>query len=220
MPAPEPSLAPPPVNEDACYHCCRPEPTIYKSAAPTGAVDALPRRRPSRQLPVFRITTMGTKYDWLEPATKGPATGGTGTGFAVEGAFTPPKASAFYIITAYHVVAHAIKVHVHVNGESAKGVVVCCNPDLDVALVRVETGLPADIQPYPVGDSDQIGIKDPVEACGFALGKPHPQITTGMVSGRTAMHLQTSAPINPGNSGGPLLNAAQEVIGIVVSGYL
>jgi len=53
--------------------------------------------------------------------------------------------------------------------------------------------------------------------CGFALGLPHLQITTGVVSG---LHLQTSASINPGNSGGPLLNKDGQVIGIVVSGYL
>jgi S1-C subfamily serine protease len=191
-----------------CSHCCRPEPTAYK-APPTSAMD----------LPVFRITVMGTKYNWLEPAIKGRSTGGTGTGFAVHTPFVAPGPDAFHIITAYHVVAHAVGVHVHVKGKSAKGVVVCCNPDLDVALVRVEAKMPAQTKAYHVANSDEIDIKDAVEACGFALGKSHLQITTGVVSGRTALHLQTSAPINPGNSGGPLLNDNGHVIGIVVSGY-
>ena len=68
-----------------------------------------------------------------------------------------------------------------------------------------------------LGDSDALGVGDPVIAVGNALDLGI-SVTTGIVSaidrdvpeenGNTLLGaLQTDAAINPGNSGGPLVNA-------------
>jgi serine protease Do len=98
-------------------------------------------------------------------------------------------------------------------------------PERDLALLRVR---PEGLEiirrelgaiPYLLlGDSDLVLRSDEVLALGYPLGQQMLKSTTGVVSGREQMRvqtfIQTTAPINPGNSGGPLVNAAGEVIGI------
>jgi len=104
------------------------------------------------------------------------------------------------------------------DGSVLEAKVVYVDPDLDIALAKVEgKGLPrltlADAVTVQQGES-VIAIGNPGDAMKFS-------ITKGIVSGvgpfpaaGPGTWIQTDAPINPGNSGGPLLNAKGEVIGI------
>jgi serine protease Do len=103
-------------------------------------------------------------------------------------------------------------------GQKLEAKVVYIDPDVDIALLKVEgTGFPH-LQLVDVSNVHQgqtvIAIGNP------GLGMPF-SVTKGIVSavgvspqGIQGTWIQTDAAINPGNSGGPLLNAYGEVIGI------
>jgi 2-alkenal reductase len=101
--------------------------------------------------------------------------------------------------------------------------------DSDIAVLKVDAP-PEELQPLPLGDSDQIQVGQTVVAIGNPL-RNLSTMTMGIISalGRTleSLHeapgggvftsgelIQTDAAINPGNSGGPLLNLNGEVIGV------
>ena len=102
------------------------------------------------------------------------------------------------------------------------------DPTLDMAILNV-SGL--DLEPLPLGDSDQLRVGQMAIAIGTALGEFRNTVTTGVVSGigRSIMAggvgfsesldnvIQTDAALNPGNSGGPLLNSLGQVIGVSVA---
>jgi S1-C subfamily serine protease len=152
-------------------------------------------------------------FGFGESAEQGIA---TGSGFVIN--------SDGLILTNWHVVENAVKVTV--SFEHAKTVnaqVVGKDPSQDLALLKIPTeGLT--LHPLKLGDSSAAEVGEPV----FAIGNPFNQrdtLTTGIISALQRKIeapngfaienvLQTDAPINPGNSGGPLLNAADEVIGI------
>lgn len=108
------------------------------------------------------------------------------------------------------------------SGEQLEAKVVHIDPDLDIALAKVET-------PSGKFDSPHLTLTD---ATGvhqgenvLAIGNPGDamlfSVTKGIVSAvgkfpeaGPGTWIQTDTPINPGNSGGPLLNARGEVIGI------
>jgi S1-C subfamily serine protease len=101
------------------------------------------------------------------------------------------------------------------------------DPENDLAILKVSGD---NLQPLPLGDSDNLKLGQFVIAIGNALGEFPNSVTTGVVSGlgravvagdpfggyqqRLDNLIQTDAAINPGNSGGPLLNSAGQVIGI------
>ncbi len=97
------------------------------------------------------------------------------------------------------------------------------DPNADVALIKVDPdGL--DLEPLPLGDSDEVKVGEPVAAIGSPFGQEQ-SLSVGIISAtdraiqsltqfRIDGALQTDASINPGNSGGPLLAADGEVIGI------
>ncbi|MGC2403150.1 MAG: trypsin-like peptidase domain-containing protein [Acidobacteriaceae bacterium] len=142
-----------------------------------------------------------------------------GSGFIVD-----PKG---YIITNNHVVEKADKIFVKLStdpeafqGRPAK--VVGVDKDTDLAVIKITTteSLPT----VKLGNSDSNQVGDWVIAIGspFALTQT---VTAGIVSAknRTVDHsaagqfqhfIQTDAAINPGNSGGPLVNMADQVIGV------
>lgn len=130
-----------------------------------------------------------------------------------------------HIVTNYHVVENASDVEVvFADGKSVEAEVLGTDPDADLAVVKVD--LPAsDLNPLPLGDSDELQVGQ----LAIALGNPFGQeftMTTGIISavGRTIRSgnspfsipevIQTDAAINPGNSGGPLLTRRGEVVGI------
>jgi len=103
------------------------------------------------------------------------------------------------------------------EGSSLEANVIYADPNLDLALVKVEgAGLPhlslADISSVHPGQT-VIAIGNPGD------GLPN-TVTKGIVSAvgklasETGTWVQTDAALNPGNSGGPLLNTYGEVVGI------
>jgi S1-C subfamily serine protease len=138
------------------------------------------------------------------------------------------------IVTNNHVVQGADTVTVVVPGHGSRTAsVIGTDPSADVAVLKVAglSGLPT----VQFGDSSTAIVGDPVVAIGNALGLGGaPTVTQGIISatGRTITAsdetganpetlrglLQTDAPIAPGNSGGPLVDAADQVIGMDTAG--
>ena len=129
-----------------------------------------------------------------------------------------------YIITNNHVVDEAGKVTVtFLDGESYTAKIIGTDPDLDLAVLKVEVGATY-LQPIPMGDSSQLKVGEQITAIGNPFGLSG-SMTSGIISqmGRLLPQdsgysipdvIQTDAAINPGNSGGPLLNMNGEVVGI------
>jgi serine protease Do len=104
------------------------------------------------------------------------------------------------------------------TGQKVEAKVVYIDPDMDIALVKVEgTGF----QHLTLTDINNVRQGQTVVAIGNpGLGMPF-SVTKGIVSavGGSAAEthgtwIQTDAAINPGNSGGPLLNSYGEVVGM------
>jgi serine protease Do len=137
---------------------------------------------------------------------------GTGTGFIVD--------SRGLILTNQHVVDAAERVMVKLSdGRSFRATVVGADADLDLAVLKVDAGVP--LPELPLGNSDELRVGEWVCAIGNPYAYEH-TVTVGVVSfvGRKLFdqsldqYIQTDAAISFGNSGGPLLNTAGEVVGI------
>jgi serine protease Do len=142
-----------------------------------------------------------------------------GSGFIVD-----PRG---YIITNNHVVEKADKIFVKLSTDpegfqGRLGKVVGVDKDTDLAVVKITTTEP--LPTVKMGNSDSGQVGDWVIAIGspFALSQT---VTAGIVSaknrtvdkgaaGQFQHFIQTDAAINPGNSGGPLVNMADQVIGV------
>src|SRR5918912_2638882 len=91
---------------------------------------------------------------------------------------------------------------------------------LDLALLHID-GLPGDLPPAPVGNSDALRVGELVFAIGHPWGRLG-AVTAGIVSGLGVVrgaggrsrYIQSDVSLAPGSSGGPLLNARGEVVGI------
>jgi hypothetical protein len=123
-----------------------------------------------------------------------------------------------YIVTNAHVVGEEETVKVLLaDGVEVKGKVVRVNPDMDLALIKVDTdGLNA--FQLPSANAAEIG------ADVFAIGTPADKelgqsISKGIISGRRKIDghalLQTDVSINGGNSGGALVGRSGQLLGIV-----
>ena len=133
------------------------------------------------------------------------------------------------IVTNYHVIGDASRVEITLADNSVrKGVLVGVAPDKDIAVLQIAAE-PAELQPIPIGDSEDLQVGQKVFAIGNPFGLDH-TITAGIVSaldreitavtGRTIQGvIQTDAAINPGNSGGPLLDSAGRLIGVNTAIY-
>jgi serine protease Do len=142
-----------------------------------------------------------------------------GSGFIVD-----PRG---YIITNNHVVEKADRIYVKLSTDpegyqGRPGKVVGVDKDTDLAVVKIETKEP--LPTVKMGNSEASQVGDWVIAIGspFALTQT---VTAGIVSARNRTiekgaagqfqhFIQTDAAINPGNSGGPLVNMADQVIGV------
>ena len=108
------------------------------------------------------------------------------------------------------------------NGQQLEARVVHIDPDLDIALAKVER--PAGKNDFPhltLTDASRVRQGENVLAIGNPGDAMLFSVTKGIVSAvgtfpnaGPGTWIQTDTPINPGNSGGPLLNARGEVIGI------
>ena len=177
---------------------------------------------------ICRIHVHCRIFDWSQPPNRSRSSAGTGTGFIIRG--LDKHSNDMFIVTAYHVVENAIQIRSLFSGASqyVDTPLVGANPAMDVALLQLkfddfntifesESISKVGIE---CGNSDGLHPLAHVTAHGFALGKPHIQMTAGVISGRISdpARLQIDVAVNPGNSGGPLLNDLHQVIGIVVSG--
>ena len=116
--------------------------------------------------------------------------------------------------------------------ELFRGSVVVSDPELDLALVKIESGLYG--QPLPagftfpyleLGDTDSIEIGDPVSLLGFpsvgGMGsRATVSLTRGVISGfdtaEGGLMFKTDAEIAAGNSGGAALDRDWRLIGVPV----
>jgi hypothetical protein len=108
------------------------------------------------------------------------------------------------------------------NGQQLEARVVHIDPDLDIALAKVER--PAGKSDFPhltLTDASSVRQGENVLAIGNPGDAMLFSVTKGIVSAvgtfpnaGPGTRIQTDTPINPGNSGGPLLNSRGEVIGI------
>src|SRR5215208_1467430 len=139
-----------------------------------------------------------------------------GSGFVVD--------EAGHIVTNQHVVEGAEEISVSfADGVRREAEVVGQDPSTDVALIQVDAPRKA-LKPLTLGDSNSVGVGEPVIAIGNPLNVGI-SVTTGIVSGLGRPikapnnytindAVQTDAAINPGNSGGPLLDSRGTVIGV------
>jgi len=147
-----------------------------------------------------------------------------------------------YIVTNHHVVAHrrgffgqrgahgARSRHISEqtltvtlsDGRELPARVIASEPELDLALLKVEAG---DLAPALVADSRGLQVGQIVLAVGHPWGQ-RTAVTAGIISGlgqaetggprqrRSVPILRSDVSLAPGNSGGPLVNAAGGVVGI------
>lgn len=139
-----------------------------------------------------------------------------GSGFVVD--------EAGHIVTNQHVVDGAEDISVRfADGARREAEVVGQDPSTDVAVIKVDAPEQT-LEPLTLGDSDSVGVGEPVIAIGNPLNVGI-SVTTGIVSGigrpikapnnyTINDAVQTDAAINPGNSGGPLLDSRGTVIGV------
>ncbi len=149
--------------------------------------------------------------------------GGRGIG---TGVIWRSNATQSEIVTNAHVVMGAerngkagIRV-VASDGKEFNAIVTASNPQLDLAMLKIETG---NLPVAKVADSRELRVG----AWVFAIGNPWGNVgvvTSGIVSGtgsiemrgtdRKATYIRSDVRLAPGNSGGPLLDAEGAVIGI------
>lgn len=166
-------------------------------------------------------------FGWRLPAPQEPQEPQTiqqdiGTGFVVD-------STEGFVVTNRHVVSDTTAEYriIDSNGEEYAVMDIYRDPVNDLAILRVDTDLPA----LALADSDEIRTGQTAIAIGTPLGEFRQTVTLGIVSGlgrginagdgfqseRIDNLIQTDAAINPGNSGGPLLNSRGEVMGVNVA---
>ncbi|MBI5032478.1 MAG: trypsin-like peptidase domain-containing protein [Chloroflexi bacterium] len=123
-----------------------------------------------------------------------------------------------YIITNYHVVALAERVHViFADGRKTQGTVIGEDSFSDVAVIKVDGPVPAVAS---FADSSGLELGQMVIAIGSPYENYSGSVTLGLVSGLNRQVggvkglIQTDAAINPGSSGGALVTTRGEVVGI------
>ena len=136
-----------------------------------------------------------------------------------------------YILTNAHCVADAkdagdpLQVEFK-NGKHYEGVIVGCDPETEVALLKIET----DYVP-----AAELGRSRDLKPCQtvYVMGQPDEELKFTMTSGiisaldrsitfnssQTLHMFQIDAPVNPGNSGGPVYDTHGRVIGIVTAKF-
>ncbi len=124
-----------------------------------------------------------------------------------------------HILTNHHVIANMEKIEVQLtDGRIEPAQIIGTDEQTDIAVLKINA---KNIEPLPLGDSDQVRVGQLVFAVGNPFGLQE-TVTQGIISakGRRAVadsgveFLQTDAAVNQGNSGGPLLNLRGEIIGI------
>ena len=160
-----------------------------------------------------------------ESGTKEQEVGG-GSGFIVS--------NDGMIVTNNHVVSdETARYSIVLNNGTVYTVdVLARDPQLDIAILKINKPIQDRLTFVQFGDSSSLKLGQTVVAIGNALAEFQNSVSVGVVSGlsRTIIAsdefgkgeqlnqvIQTDAAINPGNSGGPLLNLQGEVIGVNVA---
>ena len=147
---------------------------------------------------------------------------GLGSGF-----FIHPSG---YILTNEHVIRGASRIYGMTKAsEQLELIVVAQDPVYDLALLKT-TMSGGKFNVLPMGDSEAVGVGEPVIAVGNPLGLGH-TVTFGIISqtdrnltavpasgGRRIDYIQTDAATNPGSSGGPLITMSGQWIGVNTAG--
>ena len=137
-----------------------------------------------------------------------------------------------YILTNHHVVKGAKNIVVTLSYDqlikSYSAQIIDSRPDLDLAIIKINSTGKEVFTPVPLGDSDRIYIGQQVVAIGNPFGLAQ-SASSGIISNaqRTLTTgnkvfeglIQTDASINPGSSGGALVSAKAEVVGINTAIY-
>jgi S1-C subfamily serine protease len=142
-----------------------------------------------------------------------PLPGGNGSGFFIT--------EDGYLLTNFHVVEDAHAVKVKHGGQLYNAEVVRKDRGADLAVLKVQ----GKFKPLPLVDSRSVKLGEKVFTLGFpkvSIQGEEPKFTEGSISGLYGFQddsgqFQISVPIQPGNSGGALVNAAGQVVGIIVS---
>ncbi len=169
---------------------------------------------------VVFITTSNVRRDyWSRNLSEIPR--GSGSGFVWD--------ESGHIITNYHVIQGADKATVTFSDQTTyPATLVGAAPEKDLAVLRIESD-DMELQPIPVGASDNLRVGQSVFAIGNPFGLDQ-TLTTGVISalgreiesvGKVPIRdvIQTDAAINPGNSGGPLLDSQGKLIGVNTAIY-
>jgi len=143
--------------------------------------------------------------------------------------------SSGLVLTNNHVIrgARTIRLVVPGTGHSYRAKVVGYDVYADVAVLQAEGA--SNLKTIVIGDSSTLRIGDPVTAVGNAGGTGslrsgsgtvtglHRSITVGDDQGGSESlvgMVAMNAPIEPGDSGGPLLNSADQVVGMDTAGQI
>uniref|UniRef100_A0A0D3DY62 Peptidase S1 domain-containing protein n=1 Tax=Brassica oleracea var. oleracea TaxID=109376 RepID=A0A0D3DY62_BRAOL len=118
-----------------------------------------------------------------------------------------------------------LKVEITLNcGQTFRGVVADCDPEYDLALVKIETPTRELLSPAKFGVAKDVSVGDTVlsirnplsYAKSFSAGKiscvEHTKIGS---QGNCQFYLQTDCALKEGNSGGPVVNLDGQVIGVI-----
>jgi serine protease Do len=108
------------------------------------------------------------------------------------------------------------------NGQQLEAKVVHVEPDLGIALAKVDVAsMKSELPHLTLADASTVhqgenvlAIGNPGDAMLFSVTKGIVSAVGTFPSAGPGTWIQTDTPINPGNSGGPLLNSRGEVIGI------
>jgi len=142
----------------------------------------------------------------------------TGTAFSVGDRAAEGQAN---LLTNFHVVesvweSGARKVFLERGRDEVSATIVKVSKGKDLALLRANRKIAGlDVAPKTVKPGQQVVV------VGAPLGLDD-SVTTGVVSAYRpddpdGATIQFDAPINPGNSGGPVVNSADEVIGLATA---
>ena len=127
------------------------------------------------------------------------------------------------VMTNAHVVAGVADPEVEIDGDSVSAEVVHYDPDLDVAVLAVDTsGLPA------LQIDGSAGRRDPVAVLGYPQDGPY-DVQAGRIRAEQRLRspdiygdgtvirevFSVRALVRPGNSGGPIVSSAGDTVGVV-----
>lgn len=142
------------------------------------------------------------------------ANAGHGSGFLVD--------PSGLVVTNDHVVSGSRYVAVQLDpATKVPAILLAFDKPRDVAILRVNPGAVAGIQPLPLASAGSSGSTVAEGEKVLAIGNPLDRksvLTTGIVGKVEPDTIISDVNINPGNSGGPLLNLRGEVVGISTFG--